>query len=124
MLQAQDEYVQAVAMAHKEACELNGRKAAKDERLRELLKAPHLRRVPLRAQVAGEEAGGGGSVPMPLDPTVQVPFFFLACLATVFAERNICCLPSYGMNRAGNLFSAVHGQAWSSFFFALDCAEL
>lgn len=67
-------------MAHKEACELNGRKDAKDKRLRELLKAPNLRRVPRRPRGAGGgggegilgTGGGGGSVPMPLDPTVQV----------------------------------------------------
>lgn len=64
-------------MAHKEACELHGKKPAKDQRLRELLKAPHLRRVPRRAQgegEAGNSGGGGGSVPMPLDPTVQVTY--------------------------------------------------
>ena len=83
MLLAQDNYVQAVAMAHKEACELNGRKLAKDERLRELLKAPNLKRVPRRGKEGGGGVGegsilgvggggGGGSVPMPLDPTVQV----------------------------------------------------
>lgn len=93
MLLAQDHYVQAVAKAHQEACDLNGRKWAKDERLRELLKAPHLRRVPKRSKGGGGGGsstggvggvaegllaeitgggGGGGSVPMPLDPTVQV----------------------------------------------------
>lgn len=87
MLLAQDNYVQAVAKAHQEACDLNGRKWAKDERLKELLKAPHLRRVPKRSKAGGggvggvaegllaEITGGGGgsgSVPMPLDPTVQV----------------------------------------------------
>lgn len=82
MLLAQDQYVQAVSLAHKEACEVNGRKYVKDERLRELLKAPHLRRVPRRARGSGNGGeglgtgggggGGGGSVPMPLDPTVQV----------------------------------------------------
>ncbi|CAN0494913.1 unnamed protein product, partial [Ectocarpus sp. 8 AP-2014] len=50
MLLAQDQYVQAVARAHQEACDLNARwwakVWAKDERLRELLKAPNLRRVP------------------------------------------------------------------------------
>ncbi|CAN0029761.1 unnamed protein product, partial [Ectocarpus fasciculatus] len=100
MLLAQDQYVQAVARAHQEACDLNAgwwaKVWAKDERLRELLKAPNLRRVPRRpkggggggdgggAGVAGGVAealmaefgaasgGGGGSVPMPLDPTVQI----------------------------------------------------
>lgn len=93
MLLAQDHYVQAVAKAHQEACDLNGRKWAKDERLRELLKAPHLRRVPKRskvggggsgtggvggvaegllAEITGGGGGGSGNVPMPLDPTVQV----------------------------------------------------
>lgn len=87
MLLAQDHYVQAVAKAHQEACDLNGRKWAKDERLRVLLKAPHLRRVPKRPKGGGSGGvggvaegllaeitggGGGGSVPMPLDPTVQV----------------------------------------------------
>lgn len=80
MLLAQDQYVQAVSLAHKEACEVNGRKYLKDERLRELLKAPHLKRVPRRARGSGNGGegpgtgggGGGGSVPMPLDPTVQV----------------------------------------------------
>lgn len=92
MLLAQDHYVQAVAKAHQEACDLNARKWAKDERLQELLKAPSLRRVPKRskggggggagggggvaegllAELAGG-GGGGGSVPMPLDPTKQVP---------------------------------------------------
>lgn len=78
MLLAQDDYVQGVARAHKEACELNGRKHLKDERLRELLKAPHLRRVPARPGSKGAGAGGsggdagGGCVPMPLDPTVLV----------------------------------------------------
>lgn len=90
MLLAQDHYVQAVAKAHQEACGLNARKWAKDERLQELLKAPSLRRVPKRskggagggggggvaegllAELAGGGAGGGGSVPMPLDPTKQV----------------------------------------------------
>ncbi|CAN0188254.1 unnamed protein product, partial [Hapterophycus canaliculatus] len=38
MLLAQDHYVQAIAKAHQEACDLNGRKWAKDERLRGLLK--------------------------------------------------------------------------------------
>lgn len=97
MLLAQDHYVQAVAKAHQEACDLNGRKWAKDERLRELLKAPSLRRVPKRPKTGGDgggggggagvgavaegllaelSGGGGGSVPMPLDPTVQVPVTF------------------------------------------------
>lgn len=71
MLLAQDDYVQGVARAHKEACELNAKKQLKDERLRELLKAPHLRRVPSRAG-GGNAGSGGGCVPMPLDPTVQV----------------------------------------------------
>lgn len=75
MLLAQDDYVQGVARAHKEACELNGKKHLKDERLRELLKAPHLRRVPARGggrgAGSGDAGGGGDSVPMPLDPTVQ-----------------------------------------------------
>lgn len=82
MLLAQDNYINAVAVAHKEACELNGRKLAKDERLRELLKSPNLRRVPRRGKegggvgegslLGGVVSGGGGSVPMPLDPTIQV----------------------------------------------------
>ncbi|CAB1107106.1 unnamed protein product [Ectocarpus sp. CCAP 1310/34] len=101
MLLAQDQYVQAVARAHQEACDLNARwwakVWAKDERLRELLKAPNLRRVPRRPKVGGSgggggggagvaggvaealmaefgaaSGGGGGSVPMPLDPTVQI----------------------------------------------------
>ncbi|CAN0565234.1 unnamed protein product, partial [Ectocarpus sp. 12 AP-2014] len=100
MLLAQDQYVQAVARAHQEACDLNARwwakVWAKDERLRELLKAPNLRRVPKRPKVGGgggggggagvaggvaealmaefgaASGGGGGSVPMPLDPTVQI----------------------------------------------------
>ena len=85
MLVAQEQYVEAVSMAHKEACEMNGRKSVKDERLRELLKVPHLRRVPRRARAQGSTnsggeglmigsfiGGGGGSVPMPLDPRIQV----------------------------------------------------
>lgn len=95
MLLAQDHYVQAVAKAHQEACDLNARKVARDVRLQELLKAPGLRRVPKRSKGSGGGGGtgggggggvaegllaelaggggGGGSVPMPLDPTKQVP---------------------------------------------------
>lgn len=85
LLLAQDQYVQAIAKAHKEACDLNGRKHLKDDRLRQLLKAPNLRRVPKRPKSVGGPGegllmgsgggGGGGSVPMPLDPTVHVCFF-------------------------------------------------
>lgn len=99
MLLAQDQYVQAVSLAHKEACEVNGRKYAKDERLRELLKAPHLKRVPRRARGSGNGgeglgaggSGGGGSVPMPLDPTVQVRDIEQASVRRGWGERHRIC---------------------------------
>lgn len=97
MLLAQGQYVQAVAQAHQEACELNGRKYAKDERLKELLKAPNLRRVPRRAKSGGGIGGEGGSVPMPLDPTVQVVF------TCAFSQFTVQRLP-FIMPRSGVIF--------------------
>ncbi|CAN0315901.1 unnamed protein product [Discosporangium mesarthrocarpum] len=67
MLHAQDEYIQSVSWAHRQACAEKGRKSQKDEKLRELLQLPNIRRVPRQGR-----GGEGGKVPMPLDPTMQI----------------------------------------------------
>ncbi|CAM9954479.1 unnamed protein product, partial [Laminaria digitata] len=123
MLLAQDNYVQAVAMAHKEACELNGRKLAKDERLRELLKAPNLKRVPRRGKegggvgegsILGVGGGGGGSVPMPLDPTVQITGLEPSS-AFLFKSALYPCVIEFTVKRdAGHTRPAAAGSAASA----------
>ncbi|CAM9479394.1 unnamed protein product [Chrysoparadoxa australica] len=80
-LHVQEKYIKAIADAQKEACAVKGRKAQKEERLRELLEQPKLKRV------------DADFIPLPINPSIMVKgivpataFMFKSCLYPCVVE--------------------------------------
>jgi hypothetical protein len=76
-LQAQEIYIMRVAEAQRIARDEKGRKAVKEDKLKLLLQQPEL-------------VSAGGSVPMPLDPSIQVCLMFISKHVSYIYSLTLC----------------------------------